>query len=491
MNYAGANTGQRGIMLVKGLRYELFIITPTSIPAATTIDNIRACYRILDSATTTATFAPFGGILMDKISFTNQDLYVITFAGASQISIQKFNIRSSLTLTTGRSNTPFQFTTGNQLHNGTNVGGYIPMVTDYNNNFYVTTYTRICRIPISGITASSTTFIVDSMIENPLGTSTTYPLSSQLFGGQYLRQSNKFYISHLQGTIRNYITSYVVSGQFDRPIHINDQIQQGTYLVDKFDNLTTNFLSSPEYPHYNDGILFLVRGTATNNNIIYTLPIEADEAYHTTTNACVITPELSTLSATSYNKVYADVDTFFNTDQRFYIPRETWDIYYRTSGITTDTGSWTLVPPSGQISGSSNSIQFKLTFRTAGLYTIPCRIKGIILSYQSNGIPTSLPFYDPSLKFTDKTSNIFSWRQNSEFTNTIPNLNINIYDTSNNLLLSDSVSGSTSGIWEYSNDNGNIWNSWSSSANTTDNYIRYSASTLSASGLIVKPILFI
>jgi len=490
-NYGGASVTNRGISLVKGLRYELFTISSTSIPAGTTIDNIRACYRILDSATTSATFAPLGGVLMDKISFTNQDLYSLTYISATNISIQKFNIRSSLTLTTGRSNSPFIFTTSSQAHGGTNISGFIPMVTDYNNNFYVTTYTRICRIPISGITASSTTFIVDSMVENPPGTSTTYPLSSQLFGGQYLRQANKFYTSHLQGTIRNYITSYVVSGQFDRPIHINDQTLQGTYLVDKFDNLTTNFLSLPEYPYYTDGILFLVRASSTNTNIIYSLPIEADEDYHTTTNSCVITPELSTLSATSYNKVYVDADMFFNKDQRFYIPRETWDIYYRTSGITTDIGSWTLVPPSGQISGSSNSIQFKLTFRTAGLYTIPCRIKGIILSYQSNDIPTSLPFYDPSLKFTDKTSNIFSWRQNSEFTNTIPNLNINIYDTSNNLLLSDSVSGSTSGIWQYSNDNGNIWNSWSSSANTTGNYIRYSASTLSASGLIVKPILFI
>ena len=344
MNNAAGSITLRGIALVKGLRYELFTIVSTSIPAGTTIDNIRACYRILDSATTSATFSPFGGVLMDKLSFTNQDLYTVTYISATNISIQKFNIRASLTLTAGRSNSPFIFTTGSQAHGGSNIGGFIPMVTDYNNNFYVTTYTRICRIPISGITSSSTSFIVDSMIENPPGTSTTYPLSSQLFGGQYLRQANKFYISHLQGTIRNYVTSYIVSGEFDRPIHINDQIQQSTYLVDKFDNLTTNFLSLPEYPHYNDGILFLVRGTSTNNNIIYTLPIEADEDYHTTTNSCVITPELTTLSATSYFRVYVDVDTFFNTDQRFYIPRESYSLYYRTSGITADTGSWTLIP---------------------------------------------------------------------------------------------------------------------------------------------------
>ena len=489
MNYAGATTGQRGIMLVKGLRYELFQISPTSIPGATTIDNVRACYRILDTTTINATFAPFGAVLMDKTSFTNQDLYTMTYGGAS-ISIQRFNIRSSLTLTAGRSNTPYQLTTGSQAHNGTDIIGNIPMVTDFNNNFYVTTRTRICRVPLTAITASSTTFIVDSMVENPPGSSNTYPLSSQLFSGQYLRQANKFYVTHLQGTIRNYVTQYTPGGLFDRPIHINDQTQQGTYLVDKFDNLTTNFLSLPEHPHYNDGILFLVRGSSTNTNIIYSLPIEADEDYHTTSNACVITPELSTLSATSYNKVYVDVDMFFNKDQRFYIPRETWGIYYRTNGISTDTGSWTLVPPSGQISGSSNSIQFKLTFRTAGLYTMPCRIKGIILSYQSNYLPLSSPYYDPSLKFTDKTSNIFSWRQNTEFVTQLPELTIDVFDTSNNLLLTDSVNNSTNGIWEYSNNEGLTWFPWSYSANSVGNYIRFSASTLSAPGQIIKPILY-
>jgi hypothetical protein len=490
INYAGGSATIRGISLVKGLRYELFLTPPTSIPAATTIDNIRACYRILDSATTSATFAPFGGVLMDKTSLTNQDLYTITTIGGTSISIQKFNIRSSLTLTAGRSNTPYQLTTGSQVHNGSSILGYIPMITDFNNNFYITPNNRISRIPISGITASSTTFIVDSMVENPPGTLNTYPLSSQLYGGQYLRQAQRFYISHAQGTIRNYVTQYTPGGLFDRPIHINDQTQQGTYLVDKFDNLTTNFLSLSTYTHYSDGILFLVRGSSTNTNIIYSLPIEADEDFHTISNCCVITPELSTLSATSYNKVYVDVDTFFNKDQRFYIPRETWDIYYRTNGISTDTGSWTLVPPSGQISGNSNSIQFKLTFRTAGLYTIPCRIKGIILSYQSNYLPLSSPYYDPSLKFTDKTSNIFSWRQNTEFINQLPELAIDVYNTSNSLLLSDTVNTSTNGIWEYSNDEGLTWSPWSYSANSVGNYIRFSASTLSAPGQIVKPILY-
>jgi hypothetical protein len=492
-NYGGASATSRGIALVKGLRYELFQITnPTTIPAGTTIDNIRACYRILDTSITSASFSPIGLVLMDKTSFTDQDLYTMSYPGSTTTTIQKFNIRSPLTLTAGRSNTPFLFTTGSQNHGGTNTGGYRPMVTDFNGNFYVTNHTRISRIPISGITNGSTTFISDEMIENPPGTSTTYPLSSQLIQSQYLRVADKFYVSHIQGTIRNYIYSYSVGGEFDIPVHINDQIQQSTYLIDKFDNLTTNFLSTLIYSHYSDnGLLFVVRDGTSNNNVIYSLPIEADKDFHTITNACIITPELSTLSATSYNRVYLDLESTFNKDTRFYIPRENCDIYYRTSGISADTGSWTLIPETGEISGSSNSIQYKITFRTAGLYSIPCKVKGIIMSYYSLEIPSPITFYEPSIKNTVLSSNTFSWRQNSLFNTQIPNLNIDIYDTSNNLLLTDSVSGSTSGTWEYSSDDGSTWNLWSYSANTVGNYIRYNATTLSAPGLIVKPILYI
>ena len=89
------------------------------------------------------------------------------------------------------------------------------------------------------------------------------------------------------------------------------------------------------------------------------------------------------------------------------------------------------------------------------------------------------------------SSNIFSWRQNDNFQSDIPNLKIDIYNiVDSSLLLSDNVNSSSSGIWEYSTD-GNTWNSWVSSADTIGNYIRYSASTLSASGLKIKPILYI
>jgi len=112
------------------------------------------------------------------------------------------------------------------------------------------------------------------------------------------------------------------------------------------------------------------------------------------------------------------------------------------------------------------------------------------MSYNSDAQPLSLPYYEPSLKLTDKSSQIFTWRQNSQFSTDVPAVMINIYDSSNNLLLTDDVSSQSGGTFEYSSDDGVTWNSWQYSANSVGNYVRYSASSLTASGLIVKPIIF-
>ena len=64
----GTTTTNRGLFLYKGLRYENFTISPTTLPLATTVDNLRAVYRILDVTGTTATFTPVGIILENKFS---------------------------------------------------------------------------------------------------------------------------------------------------------------------------------------------------------------------------------------------------------------------------------------------------------------------------------------------------------------------------------------------------------------------------------------
>jgi hypothetical protein len=489
----GASATNRGLFLYKGLRYENFTISPTTLPLATTVDNLRAVYRILDVTGTTATFTPIGIILKDKTSFTQQDLFTLSYPSTTTSSIQKFNIRAPLTfLTGGRSNSPYLFTTGAQAHNGTNVSGWNPFIKGLNDHYYITTFTRIARVIPANIISGSTTFITDSMVELPPGSATTFSLSSSLVSSHYLPLVQRFYIPNTTAN-RNYVTPYISGSTtpFERVVLTNDQVQTNTYTVSSITTPTSNYVGSPIRSYYHDGLSYIIRDVQSNNNVIYTLPIEADKQYHTTTNAYIVTPELFTPSATSYNEVYINAKTYFNDDNRFIVPRENYDIYYRTTGITTDIGSWTLINQNGSMSGvTGTSVQFKIAFSTIGHTCIPSLIYGISMSYNSDAPPLSIPFYEPSLKFTDKTSQIFTWRQNSLFSVEAPAVMIDIYDSSNNLLLSDDVSVQSGGTFEYSSDDGVTWNNWTYSANSVGNYLRYSSSTLSASGLIVKPIIF-
>jgi hypothetical protein len=499
-NYGGNLASIRASYILKGLRKEVFSVTPTTVPAATTVDNQRASYKLMDTVAGVTSgnnnYQPDGFLLFDKVSLTEQYGYSLSYVSTTAISIQKFNVRASLTgLTGSRSASAFVLTTGNQNHNGTNTLGYNTMLKGPGDNIYVTHSTRVSRIPTSVVTASSTTFIVDQMIENPPGGTNTLPLTNSLDNGHYLPLINKMYISNngiSSVGYRSYITPYISgSSQFERYVHINDQIQQSTYLDFNFNYLTTHTSSSYFYNNYAGGISFLSRFVSNNNNVMYAVALEADKDYENLTNACIITPSIITQSAVTYDKVYFNTTSTWSNNNLTY-SREIFDSYYRTTGITTDTGGWNLISQSGNLSGiTSNEIQFKFTFRTMGFYSVPTRIHGITLTYTGNTNPISTSFYEPSLKNNNLTNNIFSWRQNDSFQSNIPNLKLNIYNiTDNNLLLSDDVNTSSNGIWQYSTD-GNIWNSWVPSADTVGNYIRYSASTLSASGLKIKPILYI
>jgi len=480
-----------GIALIKGLRFENFMSNPT-IPVSTTVDNIRAHYRILDTSIVNASFFPSGLILENKVSLTEQYLYVQSNPAATSINIQRFNIRAALTVTAGRSNSAFNFTTDTVNHLGTNISLFNPFIKGPGGDYYVNFYTRIRRIIPANITSGSTNFIGDAMIEVPLGNIGTFAASSQLQGFHYLPNVDKFYISHLQGTIRNYITPYsALGGQFERVSNINDVIQSNTYTVTGVDTLTANFDSSSLRTFYHDGLSYIFRDSASNKNVMYTLPIEADKMYHTTTKACIITPEFTATSVVTYDKVYLNKKGTYN-NERFVYPSENVDIYTRTSGISDDSGTWTLVAQNGDISYlTSSSIQFKIAFSTIGISCVPDKIYGIAISYFSNDIPKSLSFYEPSLTESSISSQIFAWRQISEFISNIPNLSVDIYNASTSaLLLNDDTNTPINGTWEYSSNNGISWNIFNPSANVIGNYIRYTPSSSLGTGIKVKPILY-
>ncbi len=497
-DYSAGNGGNgpnaQALRVFKGLRKELFNPNAPTIPIATTVDNIRATYRLTDGSTFVG-YNPVGLSLMKKNSLSEQYCYLLRYDSSTNVSFRKFNVRASLTgLSSSNSSSAYMFATGSVAHNGTNTPSYTPIIKISNdeNNLYLINQTRINRISVSALTASSTTFISGFMGEVPPGGTNTYP-SFNFWGGHYLEKSNRFYIAS-NSIGRCYVTPFITgtTTPFERVVHTNNTLQQSTYLDFKFKQLVPNIIGSNFTTAYCDGFSFINRFVNDNNNILYSLPLDADKDYSNITNAHIITPEILTPSATTYDRVYFNVTDTFGDDSRYSYKREIFDAFYRISGISDDTGPWSLINQNGSLSGvSSNSIQFKFTFRTIGDTCMPTRIHGLTITYSADTIPTSTTFYEPSLKNTNISSKIFAWRQRDNFETNIPNLKLDIYNTSNNnLLLTDDVNSSSNGIWQYSTD-GNTWNTWVSSADTIGNYIRYSASTLSADNIKIKPILYV
>lgn len=72
---ATANLG--GLYVVKGLNRDTFTLGGAAIPAASTVDNIRACYFLRDATTGTIT-AAFGAGLQDAVSDSERYMWVAT-----------------------------------------------------------------------------------------------------------------------------------------------------------------------------------------------------------------------------------------------------------------------------------------------------------------------------------------------------------------------------------------------------------------------------
>jgi hypothetical protein len=480
-----ATTTNGGLFVTKGLRIEDFINTGTVIPAATTVDNIKAVYWLADASTVTNTIA--GGCSMEsKISWTDHRVYVTDTTGPK---IYVYNMRAALTLTAGKDTTTNIIKTGNQAVTGT---------LSQNNNsriltlghgpgsgvacLYFATTTRVYRCVVSGITNGSTTWQSDAMVEVPPGSTTTYPLTSVLSNIDYISNIDRLVVLTTSATgARSYITQYnTTSAQFDHIFLIDDK---------NLDQSTAN-ANSPMYPSTSattlaswtdSGRMHLVRlSAAATLNQLYTLPIGAHWSYTATSNSVLMTPSLSTSNSTKLYRLYVNEVKRIGDDQ-YVVNPEPYKMYVRTSGISSNTGPWTLVTDDGDLSGMSPSseIQFKFEFNTIGRTCIPARILGLSLTYEDDSTDSH---YQPSVANSSITTNIFANRQSIAWGSNIPNMRIRLYNAVTGvLILDDNITSSAYGTWQYSSNNGTSWNTWLNTQDVVGNYIRYTATSLPGS----------
>ena len=559
-----------GLSVASGISYDDFVVSGTTIAAATTVDKVKAVYGLVDrdsiyatgtvavsttavtgsgtawaaathlgckigfgsttpsaitnwytitavGSTTSITLATSAGTigsgtsyvivggngiagglaLDDRASWTSQDAYIIEVQAATTPQVYKYNFRADLTLLgglgAGKTAAAYTLTTGIQTVTGTvsqSNNGRIGILNHGPGSgvkcLYFATTTRICRAPLGDITQGSTTWVADQMSEVPTGGTGTYGLTNLIAAVEVADQIDRLIIttSATGSTIahrRAYITQYDAGGSrpFDH-IFLTDTGQQDQSIA-----------NSNSVPHVStqgaflsvwsqNGLAYIVRaGSASGTNVMYTLPIGADWDYADTgTNQQLITPALATPNAVKLARVYINNADYLG-DGALTMPTEPVRILYRTSGISDNSGTWTLVDTTGDLSGATagTEVQFALEFRTIGGICIPNRIYNLCCTYEDN---TTDSHYQPSVAQSSVASKIFGWRFATAFGGTVPTLRIRLYNAeTDGLILDDTTTASASGTWEKSTNDGVAWGSY----NTTDKgnettYIRYTPTSL-------------
>ena len=473
-----------GLFLAKGLRIEDFSVNGTAIPAATTVDNIKAVYWLADAVTLLNT-APAGVAIETNNSFTDERVYVLDTGNR----IYVYNIRATLTgLSAGRSISSFVFRTGIQGITGTmsvanngRIGRLNHGVASGVTSLYFVTTTRIYRSALSGIIDGSTTWQSDVMLEIPPGGVATYPATAGLSSIEISEKIDRLaIISTGVAGARSYITQYnTISAPMDHIFLVDDK-QTDQSIADSGGVIHPSIQALTFSLWIEDGIAFLCRNsTSTVTNQIYTLPIAAHWRFATSANEFLLTSSISTTDAYKFYNLYVNEIKKLGADT-FSLSPEPYRVYYRTAGIVSNNGSWTLLDDSGDLSSitPTSEIQFRFEFKIIGGYCIPARIMGIGISYEDINTDSH---YEPSTAKSSISGNTVAYRQRILWGVPIPNMRIRLYNaTTGSLVLDDNVISSSLGTWQYSTD-GVTWNVWSSVADVVGYYIRYVATSLPAS----------
>ncbi len=473
-----------GLFMASGLSYDDFTPAGVTIAAATTVDKVKAVYWLADASTVTND-ANSGLALDDRDSWTQQYCYVIERVAATTPSIYKYNFRSALaSISSGKTTSAFVFATGIQTVTGnttaTNngrIGTLAHGPANGQKSLFFATASRIYRVAMGNIVNGSTTYISDTMLEVPPGGAGTYGAGGVFTGVEISDQIDRLIITSTGSAgARSYITKYNTnSDPFD---HI--------FLIDS-KQIDQSAADSNSVPHPSvqagiinvwseEGLTYIVRaGTTAITNALYAVPLGADWDYaDESVKQRLYTPSLATPNAEKFVRAY------FNTAQylgegSLTLPTEPVRVYYRTLGISDDSGAWTLIDKSGDLSSvaGASAIQFAFEFRTIGTFCLPNRVYNVCVVYEDN---TTDSHYQPSVAHSSISTKTFAWRFSTAFGSTVPELRIRLYNAvTGSLLVDDTTVDPEEGTFQKSTNDGGAWGDY----DTTDKggsettYIRY------------------
>lgn len=497
---SNATTTNGGVFIVKGISIDDFSPTGTTISAAASTDNVKACYWLKDAATITNTVA--NGCGLETGSYTSQMLWAGN--GTTTMQLFKHDIRASLTLTSGAATNQFQYSTGvsatltgtaSQVNNG-RLGTLSHGPGSGSECYYFTTTTRIYRtIAMSSITTGSTTFISggDNMTEVPPGGASTMPASSLMNSVEYASSIDKLIVPVNATTtpFRSYITQYRTDGgQIDRVFGTDTrQLNQSAASADLTPTLTSALVAFTVWSE--GGLSYIVtNGTAATNNFLYVAPLSADWEYASSTGSRILTPAMTTTDCEKFvTFAFSEAGILGGSSgQNLGMSTEHCRCYYRTAGISDNSGSWTLIDAAGDLSGvaGATSIQFMFEFKTIGLSNVTTRLHSYVMAYSDNGMDDH---YEAANIGTSLTSKTFGFWFKSAFGSTVPRLEVELLNAVSGASLGSDDSTTQAWTWEKSTNDGGSWGSYNTTDRANDTtYIRITPTSL-ADNIKVRPIL--
>lgn len=481
-----ATVANGGLFMAKGLRTEIFATGGTTIAAATTADDVRAVYWCADAAIVTNTIS-CGLAVGGFDSWTQQYIYVID-GTTTTCRVYKYNIRAALTsISSGKTTAAYVYVTAAQTPTGTVSQANNGRVDTLNHgpgsgveSLYFVTTTRVYRSSLTDITSGNSVWQTDAMVEVPPGGTSTYAATSALSSCEIASNIDRLIVmSSGTSSARSYVTKFNTnSDPFDH-IFLSDDKQLDQSSTDSGAVSHPSIQASVLSVWSEGGIAYLCRNTTTAvGNQMYAVPLSAHWAYASgATNQRLITPSLATTNATSLTRVYTNNAQLLGSSTTG-LPPEPYRTYYRTTGISDDSGSWSLLDDTGSLSGISagSEIQFMYEFRIIGTFCIPTRLYSVAVVYEDN---TTDSHYQPSVAMSDTTNKHFAWRFSTAFGSTVPTLRVRLYDAVSGGLLVDDDSVTAAGTWEKSTNDGGAWAAYDTTDKGNDTtYIRYTPVSL-------------
>ena len=207
--------------------------------------------------------------------------------------------------------------------------------------------------------------------------------------------------------------------------------------------------------------------------------------------AYVITEEIATTNATAFYRVYVSEKRGGSGSYG----KERYDIYYRTTGISDNSGAWTKINDEATLYNvvAASSIQFKIVFDILNWTCVSPEITSLALTWEDG--TTCDSHYQPSVGKSSVTNKEFAWRFATPFNitsgGTIPDLRVRLYDAVSGVMQCDDNTSTNPalGSFQISTNDGANWSNWvNSDKGNETTYLRYTPAS-TANNIRIKAVL--